>query len=421
VLNSPGHPLDAATRSFFEPRFGHDFSQVRVHDGQQAERSARDVNAHAYTVGHNIVFGTGQFSPGTEEGRRLMAHELTHVVQQSGANGIASGVVQRQPANKTEAYYQKLVKQGKWCRDSEETGARHPGQQCYREIPAPEGYPPGKQMCFSKKTGKFVEPSPDIYSPVYGQKADGTCDIAMKAELAKLWTLRSRRALGHGAADLLTDPQDIPEFGLWYGRLSGIAMGIALPDGLDSNLLRFAIPAVLGYLGGKLGEGGLPRLTRLAEKHGFLPTVSLGVGSNIGLGLGIGLEKRDRPLPLVPINTYLTFSLDSTLAIGEETGESASFLAKVGVRIDPGKQGGLFALGSVGAGLALGEEVSGVASAEVGVGIRATDFLDVQVVRETVAGGGQEGATYWLMLKLVAPQRVLKRHRKVPTPKKGHK
>jgi hypothetical protein len=123
----------------------------------------------------------------------------------------------------------------------------------------------------------------------------------------------------------------------------------------------------------------------------------------------------------VPINTYLTFSLDSTLAIGEETGESASFLAKVGVRIDPGKQGGLFALGSVGAGLALGEEVSGVASAEVGVGIRATDFLDVQVVRETVAGGGQEGATYWLMLKLVAPQRVLKRHRKVPTPKKGHK
>jgi hypothetical protein len=274
-------------------------------------------------------------------------------------------------------------------------------------------------MCFSKATGKFVEPSDDIYSPVYGQKADGTCDIAMKAELAKVWTLRSRRALGHGAADVLTE--DIHKFGRWYGRLSGVAMGIAVPKGLDSDLLGFAIPALLGYFGGRLGEGKLPRLTRLAEKHGFLPTVSLGAGSNIGLSLGIGLEKRDRPLPLVPINTYLTFNLDSTLAVGGEAGERSTFLAKVGVRIDPGKQGGLFALGSVGAGLALGEEVSGAASAEVGVGIRATDFLDVQLVRETVVGDEQEGATYWLTVKLVAPQRVLKRHRKVPTPKNGHK
>jgi hypothetical protein len=420
VLTSPGQPLDAATRAFFEPRFGHDFSQVRVHAGEIAEQSARDVNAHAYTVGHNIVFGAGRFSPDTSEGRGLLAHELTHVMQQTESS-VTSGVVQRQPANKTEAYYQKLVKQGEWCRDSEETGARHPGQQCYREIPAPEGYPPGKQMCFSKDTGKFVEASPDIYSPVYGQKPDGTCDIAMKGDLVKLWTHRTRRALGHGAADLLTDPQDIPEFGLWYGRFSGLAMGIALPKFLDSDLLDWAVPSILGYLGGKLGKGGLPRLTRLAEKHGFLPTVSLGVGSNIGLGLGVGLEKRDRPLPLVPINTYLTFSLDSTLAVGGEAGESSTFLAKVGVRIDPGKQGGLFALGSVGAGLALGSDVSAAASVEVGAGLRATDFLDVQLVRESVAGDEQQGATYWLMLKLVAPQRVYKGHRKTPVTKKGHR
>lgn len=84
VLNSPGRPLDAATRAFMEPRFGHDFSRVRVHSGSMAEQSARDLNAHAYTVGHNIVFGAGRFAPGTQEGRRLIAHELTHVVQQSG-------------------------------------------------------------------------------------------------------------------------------------------------------------------------------------------------------------------------------------------------------------------------------------------------------------------------------------------------
>jgi hypothetical protein len=82
TLRSPGQPLDAATRDFFEPRFGRDFGRVRVHAGTSAEQSARDVNAYAYTVGHNVVFGAGRFAPGTHEGRRLLAHELTHVVQQ---------------------------------------------------------------------------------------------------------------------------------------------------------------------------------------------------------------------------------------------------------------------------------------------------------------------------------------------------
>ncbi len=84
VLNSPGQPLDAATRSFMEPRFGHDFSSVRVHTDAKAAESAWAVSALAYTVGHNVVFGDGQYKPQTNEGRVLMAHELTHVVQQDG-------------------------------------------------------------------------------------------------------------------------------------------------------------------------------------------------------------------------------------------------------------------------------------------------------------------------------------------------
>jgi hypothetical protein len=84
ALRSPGQPLDPATRGFVEPRFGYDFSQVRVHCGTTAEQSAGDVNAHAYTVGHNVVFGAGRFAPGTHQGLKLIAHELTHVVQQSG-------------------------------------------------------------------------------------------------------------------------------------------------------------------------------------------------------------------------------------------------------------------------------------------------------------------------------------------------
>ncbi|MCZ7567171.1 MAG: DUF4157 domain-containing protein [Ardenticatenaceae bacterium] len=86
VLASPGQPLDPATRAFMEPRFGYDFSRVRVHSGAAAEQSAQDVNAIAYTVGHNIVFGAGRFVPGTRTGQRLLAHELAHVVQQSGAD-----------------------------------------------------------------------------------------------------------------------------------------------------------------------------------------------------------------------------------------------------------------------------------------------------------------------------------------------
>ena len=85
VLGSPGHPLDAATRGIMEPRFGRDFSGIRVHTDARAADSARAVAARAYTVGRDIVFASGQFSPGSDAGLRLLAHELTHTVQQGPA------------------------------------------------------------------------------------------------------------------------------------------------------------------------------------------------------------------------------------------------------------------------------------------------------------------------------------------------
>jgi Domain of unknown function (DUF4157) len=84
ALRSAGQPLDAATRAFMEPRFGHDFSHVRVHADEKAAESAQALQARAYTVGSNIVFGAGQFEPGAHAGRGLLAHELTHVLQQQG-------------------------------------------------------------------------------------------------------------------------------------------------------------------------------------------------------------------------------------------------------------------------------------------------------------------------------------------------
>ena len=91
VLASSGRPLEPALQQDMGQRFGYDFSRVRVHYGAAAEQSARDVSAHAYTVGHDIVFGAGQFAPGAHEGRRLIAHELTHVAQQSGALWLHPG------------------------------------------------------------------------------------------------------------------------------------------------------------------------------------------------------------------------------------------------------------------------------------------------------------------------------------------
>jgi hypothetical protein len=93
-LDGGGRPLPDSVRSFFEPRFGQDFSHVRLHTDAAARESARAVDAAAYTVGRNVVMGEGQYSPDTAWGKRLIAHELTHVVQQAGAHST----LQRQPS-----------------------------------------------------------------------------------------------------------------------------------------------------------------------------------------------------------------------------------------------------------------------------------------------------------------------------------
>jgi hypothetical protein len=91
-----GSPLDSAQRSFFEPKFGADFAGVRIHTGPEAEAAADRLNARAFTVGSDIVFGRGEYQPDSAEGQMLLAHELTHVMQQSAAPSVSSRV-QRDP------------------------------------------------------------------------------------------------------------------------------------------------------------------------------------------------------------------------------------------------------------------------------------------------------------------------------------
>ena len=95
-LSGRGHALPESVRSFMEPRFNADFSAVRIHTDAHAQRLARSVDAQAFTVGGNVVFGAGRYSPESDGGKRLLAHELTHVLQQAQQRGHPAAVQRKE-------------------------------------------------------------------------------------------------------------------------------------------------------------------------------------------------------------------------------------------------------------------------------------------------------------------------------------
>ena len=113
VSRTPGQPLDPTACTFMEPRFGYDLSAIRVHTDRQAAESAQSVDALAFTTGRHIVFGEGRYSPESSDGRRLLAHELAHVIQQGEqarvlsdrhvAQDASARTIQRKPDDKTPA------------------------------------------------------------------------------------------------------------------------------------------------------------------------------------------------------------------------------------------------------------------------------------------------------------------------------
>jgi hypothetical protein len=126
VLRSPGQPLDAATRAYMEPRFGHDFSKVRVHADGKAAESAQSVGALGYTVGRHVVFGAGQYAPHLGEGRKLLAHELTHVVQQASAREDVPGPIGISTESSPESEANSVA-------GSNQMGGMHPVQQTHSQ------------------------------------------------------------------------------------------------------------------------------------------------------------------------------------------------------------------------------------------------------------------------------------------------
>lgn len=103
ALRGGGQPLPSASRAFFEPRFGRDFSGVRVHSDSAATESARSIQARAFTTGQDVAFGAGEYAPEKHEGRKLLAHELTHVVQQTGGARMRSPISRSGDQHENEA------------------------------------------------------------------------------------------------------------------------------------------------------------------------------------------------------------------------------------------------------------------------------------------------------------------------------
>jgi len=264
VIRAAGQPLDAETRSFFEPRFRYDFSQVRVHTGSKASDSARAVHAHAYTIGRNIVFGDGQHAPETAAGKKLLSHELTHVIQQDAKSEFptrfeigkaddsneaeahqnaqqildANGKISSEPtrrdsikhsfllqrtcaANPLETFYRSAAN---YCKDTPGTSQLHPGQTCYREVPVRSSYwecPPGDQVCFDQD-GKCHD-SWDLASPVEERDPDGTCNLhglcslahADKDKVVETWLdQKFGGPSGGGPLDCTKQCEDLP----WYSQ-----------------------------------------------------------------------------------------------------------------------------------------------------------------------------------------------------------
>ncbi len=132
AVQSQGQPLEAATRDLMEPHFNYDFSQVQIHTDPTAADSARAVHARAYTIGRNIVFGKGRYTPQTAAGQKLLAHELAHVVQQEGAQPSGDAPMDDSHERAAEAAAAAITTSG-----SHSVADRLPGPRLAR---APQNY-----------------------------------------------------------------------------------------------------------------------------------------------------------------------------------------------------------------------------------------------------------------------------------------
>ncbi|MEW5959506.1 MAG: DUF4157 domain-containing protein, partial [Chloroflexota bacterium] len=180
VLRSPGRPLDPATREFMEPRFGHDFSRVRVHTDAKAAESAEAVDSLAFTIGQDVVFNEGHYAPATAVGRQLLAHELAHVVQQNGTFELLQRRCgEKTPPSQNQATIRaEIVRHGEaqvgehylWSAEGEHPGEGdvidHPFYQCVAQVA-------GGCVCAGKHLDPQVSARPRMQQTVSEAELEG--------------------------------------------------------------------------------------------------------------------------------------------------------------------------------------------------------------------------------------------------------
>lgn len=343
VLNSPGTPIDSNTRSFMESRFGYNFGAVRVHSDPTAARSAREVNAKAYTVGQHIAMGQDQYAPHTFEGRRLLAHELTHVVHQAGSSQ-GGPVLQRQTESKAKpAKTYKFSPSLSGCNESphKESFVYQSLERAFEQTRDGKCIPNQamKEEMLSKYDGLKVRCVQD----------DGPCaevrDPNRKEMIIYKTAYQPRHCPGELAAAIFHETVHFTQsfFELFHGDISWDCQESCFP-GSDPH-----------------GRG---KASGCAFERGALPLVSLtgGIASTSFTGPArsywrfyTGFEKRRW------IASYLDLSVGAAVSfIGETQNDnpqdispsSTIFSLSTAVRLDPGKLGGRYLSVSGGLGLA---------------------------------------------------------------------
>lgn len=222
VLKAPGRALDAATRASMETRFGHDFSQVRLHAGPQAAASAAQLNARAYTLGNDVVFGAGQMASNAC-GQRLLAHELAHVVQQ-GAGRHGSGLQTKLTVSEAgDAHEREADLAAERVMAGRQVGSvlSPVGPAIQREGPAPAAPAPAPAAEEKKEPGdviaeglKVVAEQASDNNPRLKEKVIEPLKLKLKGGWDQLGTGAKvgvigvgGAALGLGAGSLLSDPK----------------------------------------------------------------------------------------------------------------------------------------------------------------------------------------------------------------------
>lgn len=347
VLQTPGQPLDPGTRGFMELRFGQDFSRIRVHTDDQAVESAQAVSARAYTVGRDIAFGRRQYAPQTLEGRRLLAHELTHVLHQTGGS-------------KSVPALQRAV---------ETSGCD--------ELP----YDKQKVEEAAERTYNHIKTSGCIKN-----------ESLKRDVLEKLGSMKIKCQPGskEGPCSRADHPRTVHLY-------EAIIKSALCPDPMDEALLHEAIHLTEsfsishGSLSWDCGAACYEEAARAgrgdASKCGFerdaLPLLSLSAGGALsGKGttakyyrLYAGLDKRRLIFSSVDLLTGVGASFVGIPDKGEPSNApsgTSGLVSLIGaLRFDPGKMGGRYFSVSGGAGLAFGNDEKGLgAVAGIGGGYR---------------------------------------------------